>query len=268
MYYARLCSPEAHLCTLGYRRSEANVDCSINLIGNGDTPISIPSSSFPPRCTTRSSRGNDLQPCSLTLSVHCRDRWPVSAVKIANERNAKDHVKTPNSWEDRQQLFGIWTLSNAVMNSYFVSSTSPEYNSTDHGSGELDDIELLQAISVDLLGEHDRTSLYGKIVDAAIAIARSQFGTMQLRRRSADGVSLGLHLLISRGLSAEDRAVWQWVVDPSRSFATSRSQNQSPRDAATQRNRTCPSIRCQPGSSQRLPSSNQSRPAGQTGPSR
>lgn len=78
-------------------------------------------------------------------------------------------------------------------------------------SGEASDIELLHAISVDLIAEQDRFALYGKIVDAAISITQSQFGTMQLLRKSEDGSGNGLHLLTSRGLTPQDEAVWKWV---------------------------------------------------------
>lgn len=84
----------------------------------------------------------------------------------------------------------------------------------------LADIELLHAISVDLIGEQDRTALYGKIVDAAIAITGSQFGTMQLRRQPADGGTPGLDLLVSRGLTDDDRTVWQWVSPAAHSSCT------------------------------------------------
>lgn len=79
-------------------------------------------------------------------------------------------------------------------------------------SDEASDIELLHAISIDLIGEHERSALYEKIVDAAISITRSQFGTMQLLRKSEDGVGTGLHLLTSRGLTPQDKVVWQWVT--------------------------------------------------------
>jgi len=85
---------------------------------------------------------------------------------------------------------------------------------------ESSDIELLHAISVDLIGEQDRLALYGKIVDAAISITRSQFGTMQLLRKSEDGSEHGLHLLTSRGLKPRDKAVWQWVTPTALSSCT------------------------------------------------
>lgn len=82
------------------------------------------------------------------------------------------------------------------------------------------DIDLLHAISVDLIGEQDLVTLYGKIVDAAMAITQSQFGTMQLLRKSEDGMAAGLDLLISRGLSPQDEAVWQWVTPANFSSCT------------------------------------------------
>lgn len=75
------------------------------------------------------------------------------------------------------------------------------------------DIELLQAISTALIGEQDLHELYGKIVDAAVAITGSQFGTMQLLCPAGDASGHGgeLNLLCSRGLSAEAAAYWEWV---------------------------------------------------------
>jgi two-component sensor histidine kinase len=86
--------------------------------------------------------------------------------------------------------------------------------------GDASDIELLHAISVDMITEQDRHALYGKIVDAAISITRSQFGTMQLLHSSTDGSETGLQLLISRGLSPQDQAVWQWVTPSALSSCT------------------------------------------------
>ncbi|MDO7842346.1 HWE histidine kinase domain-containing protein [Sphingomonas immobilis] len=78
-----------------------------------------------------------------------------------------------------------------------------------------DDIELLHSISIELIGEQDRVELCGKIVDAAIAITRSQFGTMQLLCPPDDPSGNGgcLQLLCSRGLPPEAEAFWQ-VVSP------------------------------------------------------
>lgn len=75
------------------------------------------------------------------------------------------------------------------------------------------DIELLHAISVELIGEQDSKELYGKIVDAAVSITGSQFGTMQLLMPSGDPSGHGgeLNLLASRGLPPEAVQFWEWV---------------------------------------------------------
>lgn len=77
----------------------------------------------------------------------------------------------------------------------------------------LADIELLHSISVELIGEQDRVELYGKIVDAAVAITGSQFGTMQLLMPAGDPSGHGgeLQLLAHRGLPPEAIGFWQWV---------------------------------------------------------
>lgn len=75
----------------------------------------------------------------------------------------------------------------------------------------LSDIDLLHAISVALIGEQDRLSLYEMILDAAVKIARSQFGTIQLLRQSDERSGYGLELLCSRGLPPDAKLFWQWV---------------------------------------------------------
>ncbi|PXW65394.1 ATP-binding protein [Methylobacterium sp. B4] len=74
------------------------------------------------------------------------------------------------------------------------------------------DLDLLHGICVDLIGEQDLGALCGKIVDAAVRITGSQFGTMQ-RLCPPDHPSHPGHLemLYSRGLTSEAEAGWQWV---------------------------------------------------------
>lgn len=88
--------------------------------------------------------------------------------------------------------------------------------------GELADIDLLHRISVELIGEHDSVELCGKILDAAVAITRSQFGTMQLLCPKGDPSGHGgeLQLLCHRGLPPEAVAFWQWVRPSAHSSCT------------------------------------------------
>lgn len=89
-------------------------------------------------------------------------------------------------------------------------------------SGEIADIDLLHRISLELIGEQDRVELYGKIVDAAVAITGSQFGTMQLLMPMDDPSGHGgeLQLLSSRGLPPEAIGFWQWVSPQAHSSCT------------------------------------------------
>ena len=86
----------------------------------------------------------------------------------------------------------------------------------------LADINLLHSICVELIGEQNRAELYGKIVDAAVSITRSQFGTMQLLCPPGDPSGHGgeLHLLYSHGLPPEAVAFWQWVRPAAHSSCT------------------------------------------------
>ncbi|WP_409522043.1 MULTISPECIES: GAF domain-containing hybrid sensor histidine kinase/response regulator [unclassified Pseudomonas] len=84
------------------------------------------------------------------------------------------------------------------------------------------DIALLHAISTGLIGEQHLETLYGKIVDAAVSITGSQFGTMQLLcpEGHASGHGGKLQLLCSRGLSSEAINFWQWVSPTAHSSCT------------------------------------------------
>lgn len=85
-----------------------------------------------------------------------------------------------------------------------------------------DDIELLHGISVALIGEHDSRALYGRIVEAAVSIMRSQFGTMQLLSPAGDpsGKAGHLNLLAHRGLDADALTFWEWVSPTALSSCT------------------------------------------------
>ena len=84
---------------------------------------------------------------------------------------------------------------------------------TDTIDDRLSDVDLLHRISVALINEQDRFELYGKIVEAAVTITGSQFGTMQLLCPADDPSGHGgeLQLLAHRGLPPEAVGFWQWV---------------------------------------------------------
>lgn len=101
-------------------------------------------------------------------------------------------------------------------------ATSSVHRPLEQASGPFADIDLIHSISVALIGEQDRVELYGKIVDAAITIAQSQFGTMQLVVPGCDvsGHAGCLQLLCSRGLPPEAVQFWQIVSPAAHSSCT------------------------------------------------
>ncbi len=77
-------------------------------------------------------------------------------------------------------------------------------------AAELADTKLLQDISAQLIEQGDEDALYSKLVDAAASVMHSDFATMQILYPER-GLHGELRLLASRGLSAEDAKVWEWV---------------------------------------------------------
>ena len=75
---------------------------------------------------------------------------------------------------------------------------------------ELADTRLLQTVSAEIVHEANVDVLYQKILDAAVSIMRSDFGSMQMLypERGAAGE---LRLLAFRGFSPEAAQFWTWV---------------------------------------------------------
>jgi two-component sensor histidine kinase/CheY-like chemotaxis protein len=75
---------------------------------------------------------------------------------------------------------------------------------------ELDDAKLLQDLSAHLIHEADLAALYEKVMDAAAAIMRSDFASVQMfypeRGRGGE-----LRLLTFRGFSPDAAKFWEWV---------------------------------------------------------
>ncbi|MGH9730317.1 MAG: PAS domain S-box protein, partial [Candidatus Acidiferrales bacterium] len=76
---------------------------------------------------------------------------------------------------------------------------------------ELAATEQLTQISAELIEEGNRVSLYRKIVDAAMAIMRSDMGSMQM----LDGERGELRLLAWMGFDPKSVASWEWVGENS-----------------------------------------------------
>jgi signal transduction histidine kinase/CheY-like chemotaxis protein len=109
-----------------------------------------------------------------------------------------------------------------MLDAFYADSSKSILGRMAGSDDDLADIELLHGISIALIGEHDRLELYGKIVDAAVSITRSQFGTMQLLCPQGDPSGHGgeLQLLAHRGLPPEAVAFWSWVSPSAHSSCT------------------------------------------------
>lgn len=76
---------------------------------------------------------------------------------------------------------------------------------------ELADTRLIAHTSAELIREENIDALYEKIIDAAAAIMRSDFASMQLLHQDGRNGSAQLHLLASRGFDPRTAAFWRLV---------------------------------------------------------
>ena len=98
----------------------------------------------------------------------------------------------------------------AVVTAFPTRSRRPAA-ARDEGKADLD---LLRAISVELIGENDLRALCGKVVDAAVRITGFDFGTMQRLCPADHPTHPGhLELLYSHGITPEAQRHWA-MVDP------------------------------------------------------
>lgn len=75
---------------------------------------------------------------------------------------------------------------------------------------ELSDTKLLQALGAELMHEADTGALYEKVIDAATAIMRSDFASMQMLHPER-GRAGELRLLTFRGFDSGAATFWEWV---------------------------------------------------------
>lgn len=75
---------------------------------------------------------------------------------------------------------------------------------------ELADARLLHRLSIELIQEDGIAGLYKKIVEAAVAIMRSQYATIQMLFPD-DGAIGKLRILACSGFTPEAEKYWEWV---------------------------------------------------------
>ena len=91
-----------------------------------------------------------------------------------------------------------------------------EYNNgnpspnTEQLEAELADARLLHRLSIELIQEDGTAGLYKKIVEAAVAIMRSQYATMQILYPDPGKIGK-LRILASSGFTPVAEKYWEWV---------------------------------------------------------
>jgi signal transduction histidine kinase len=84
------------------------------------------------------------------------------------------------------------------------------HRNTQQLEAELADARLLHRLSIELIQEDGTAGLYKKIVEAAVAIMRSQYASMQILFPEPGTVGK-LRLLASSGFSPDAEKFWEWV---------------------------------------------------------
>lgn len=105
--------------------------------------------------------------------------------------------------------------SNGLRNNFVADlerekSSGPQLLTNEQLQEELAYSRLLHKISTELIQENGTSSLYKKIVEAAVAIMGSQYASMQMLVPDAPNIGK-LRLLANSGFDAPAEKFWEWV---------------------------------------------------------
>jgi PAS domain S-box-containing protein len=110
----------------------------------------------------------------------------------------------PDEWERSLGQFGAHIAGIALERDRAIQTARESERRLE---AELADMRQLQSASSKIAHEEDLDVLYESVLDAAVAVMRSDFGSMQM----LDPERGELRLLASRGFSPEAERLWQWV---------------------------------------------------------
>ncbi|HEU4983309.1 MAG TPA: MEDS domain-containing protein [Acidobacteriaceae bacterium] len=113
----------------------------------------------------------------------------------------------PDEWERSLGEFGAHVAGIALERDRAIQTARESERRLE---AELADMRQLQSVSLEIAHEENAEGLYKKILDAAVAIMRSDFGSIQMLypERGAGGELL---LLAHRGFNSEASKFWEWV---------------------------------------------------------
>ncbi len=110
----------------------------------------------------------------------------------------------PDEWERSLGQFGAHIAGIAIERDRAIQIARESERQLE---AELADMRQLQSISSEIIYEENTGDLYEKILDAAVVIMRSDFGSMQM----LDPERGELRLLAHRGFTSEAAKFWEWV---------------------------------------------------------
>ncbi|HEX6818553.1 MAG TPA: ATP-binding protein [Ktedonobacterales bacterium] len=115
-----------------------------------------------------------------------------------------DEARSPSDWERRIAQFGAHVAAIVIERDRTLSRLR---ESEARLTTELADAQRLQHISSQLIREDDLDALYRQILDAAVAVMRSDMGSMQMLNVERNE----LRLLAETGFNPASAAFWEWV---------------------------------------------------------
>jgi PAS domain S-box-containing protein len=127
----------------------------------------------------------------------------------------------PRRWKPQLQPYGKSLERSEACNRRNASdcvtpNCNPLLDDNSQAESELGDVLVLQSVSSELIQEQSAEALYEKIVDAAVAITRSDYASMQMLYPER-GTGGELRLLAFRGFNPEAAKFWEWVRADSKS---------------------------------------------------
>ena len=138
------------------------------------------------------------------LACHSEPVMGSDSVPLASLLLCFDTPREPTAWELRVAEFGAHLATIAIQRARAEAALRESKATV---AAELAGMRQLQRLSSQLIHEGDLDALYEQIVDAAMAVMRSDMGSMQIFVPDKNG----LRLLAWKGFAPAAAAFWEWV---------------------------------------------------------
>lgn len=140
------------------------------------------------------------------MAAHSMPVFTTAGKAVGSFFMAFNEAHEPTEWERGIGQFGAHVAGIAIDRD---QATSALRENERRLADDLADTLLLQTVSSEISHEQEPEALYGKVLDAAVSVMKSDFGSLQIYHPQHGKGEL--HLVVHQGFSPQEARQWEWV---------------------------------------------------------